>query len=222
MLAPTDSLTFLRVNAHGTSEFEDDLAVAATVPIDAVVIPKAEPKAIAAVRGRLPLIALIETATGLENAAQVASDPRVALLVLGSADLATELRLESAGEELELLYPRARLATASAHAGIPPPIDGVHLDLDDDDALTAASTRARALGFQGKSCVHPRQVPIVNRVFSPTADQIARARRIVEAYDAIETTGSIVVDGRLVDRPVVEQAQALLVLARQLERDEGD
>ena len=105
------------------------------------------------------------------------------------------------------------LATASRAAGIAPPLDGVVTAIGDDDRLRLESRRARGLGLTGKLCIHPRQVSVVNEAFSPTADEVEQSRRVVAAADAT-SDGVLVLDGRMVDRPVVESARVLLERAR--------
>ena len=131
-----------------------------------------------------PIIAIVETAAGLQESAEIATAPGVWALLLGAVDLGVELRLTPRADGLELLFARSKLVVDSAAAQIAPPIDVVHVDIADDDALRAESELARSLGFGGKACIHPRQVPIVERAFAPTADELERARRVVDAYEA--------------------------------------
>ena len=109
------------------------------------------------------------------------------------------------------MYPRSRLAVASAAAGIAPPVDGPSLHLDAPEQLRDECRHVRALGFGGKLCIHPAQVAVVAEAFAPSADEIAWARRVIEAADG---AGAVAVDGRMVDEPVVERARQLLARRR--------
>jgi citrate lyase subunit beta / citryl-CoA lyase len=210
---PAESL-LVRINAPDTPWFEADVHALRDADIDAVLLPKADAAALADL-GDLghPVVALVETAAGVEDARAVARDARVIRLMLGSADLAHDVGFELTADEGELHYARSRVAFASAAAGIAGGIDVVHLDVRDDDGLGRSAVRARALGFSGKACIHPAQLATVNRAFSPTADEIALADRVVAAFDEAVAAGAgaaILVDGRLVDRPVVERARRTL------------
>ncbi len=121
------------------------------------------------------MIAIVETALGVRQAYETARLPRVAALVLGAVDLGAELGLEPRADGQEVLYARSQLVVDSAAAGIRSPFDLVHLDTRDDEGLEAEARLARSLGFRGKACIHPAQVEIVNRVFSPTKEE-QRAR----------------------------------------------
>jgi citrate lyase subunit beta/citryl-CoA lyase len=156
----------VRINAPETGLSEADLAAIAELELDALVLPKATPEAIAALgRDGPPLIAVIESAAGLRLAYEVAAAPRVAALGLGAFDLAVDLRLERREDALELLYARSKLVVDSAAAGIRAPFDRVYPSLDDAAGLEADAVYARSLGFGGKNCTHASQPSVVNRVF---------------------------------------------------------
>jgi citrate lyase beta subunit len=210
----------LRPNALRTADGLRDLLAlldAGAVP-DAIVPAKTESaeelRILDAVLGgphaRIRFLPLIETARGLAAAAEIAAHPRVAGLVLGGADLAADLGAELAWEPL--LWSRSRLVQAAAVAGIAV-VDVPCLAFDDDAALAAETRRVRALGFTGKLAIHPRQVAIVNAAFTPDPAEVVQARRIVEAA-AAAAGGVAVVDGRMVDAPVVRAAERVLALAR--------
>jgi citrate lyase beta subunit len=189
------------------------LALVAGMSLDAIVLPKATPDAVAALGDEgPPVIAIVETAQGLRLAYETASAPRVGALVIGAVDLGAELGLEPRPDGLEILHARSRVVVDSAAAGIRPPFDVVHLDVNDDEGLEAESAFARSLGFRGKVCIHPRQVPIVNRVFVPSQREVAWARRVVEAFDqSVERgEGVLAVNGEMIDLPVVERARRVL------------
>ncbi len=206
-------LALLRLNGAGTEWFEQDLALAQRLSIDALVLPKATPEAVrAAGEAGVPVVAIVETAQGLRRAYETASSPRVAALALGAVDLGVELGLEPRADGLELLAARSQLVVDSAAAGIRPPFDAVHLDFGDDEGLEAEARLARSLGFRGKLCIHPAQVPVVNRVFAPTQDELRWARRVLAAYaeGAQAGRGAVALDGSLVDLPVVERARSII------------
>jgi citrate lyase beta subunit len=207
----------VRVNGFGTEWFEADLAACAELDLDALVLPKASPESVAALGSDgPPVIAIAETADGLRLAYETAAEERVAALALGAADLGQELGLDARPDGLEILYARSKVVVDSAAAGIRPPFDVVHLDTRDDTGLEAACRFARSLGFRGKLCIHPAQVPIVNRLFAPDDAEVAWARRILDEYEEEERggRGAIAVDGQMVDRPVVERARRILAEAK--------
>jgi citrate lyase beta subunit len=155
----------VRINAPETGLSDADFAAIAELELDAIVLPKATPEAIAGLGpAGPPLIAVIESAAGLRLAYEVAAAPRVAALALGAFDLAVDLRLEQREDALELLYARSKLVVDSAAAGIRAPFDRVYPGLD-DAGLEADAAYARSLGFGGKNCTHASQPSVVNRVF---------------------------------------------------------
>jgi citrate lyase beta subunit len=209
------------VNGADTKWFEDDLALVAGMSLDAIVLPKATPEAVAALgEDGPPVIAIVETAQGLRLAYETACSPRVAALVIGAVDLGAELGLEPRPDGLEILHARSRVVVDSAAAGIRPPFDVVHVDVHDDAGLQAECAFARSLGFRGKVCIHPRQVPIVNRVFVPNEREVAWARRVVEAFEESVDRGEgvLAVNGEMIDLPVVERARRVL---DEVERSSG-
>jgi citrate lyase subunit beta/citryl-CoA lyase len=206
----------VRVNGPGTDWFEDDLAAVAEIELDALVLPKATREAVAALgQDGPPVIAIVETAQGVRLAYETACSPRVIALIFGAVDLGAELGLDPRPDGLEILYARSKVVLDSAAAGIRPPFDIVHLDLDDDAGLEEECRLARSLGFRGKVCIHPQQVPIVNRVFAPSEAEIEWARQVIEAYEAEtgEGRGVLALNGAMVDLPVVERARRVLAEA---------
>jgi citrate lyase beta subunit len=201
---------FVRVNAAGTAWFEDDIALASTLPLDGIVLPKASPEAVEALGSEgPPVVAIVETALGLRQAFEIASAPRVAVLLLGSVDLGAEVGLETRADGQELLYARSKLTFDSAAAGLRGPIDVVHLDFEDTAGLEAQCRLARALGFRGKACIHPTQLDTINRVFAPSESEIQWARSVVDAFEG-QSEGVLAVNGTMVDKPVVERARRIL------------
>jgi citrate lyase subunit beta/citryl-CoA lyase len=215
----------LRANALGTEWAADDLAAAARWPLDAVLLPKVESADTvqAALRmldaagapATLALWCMVETPLGVLHAEAIAaSSPRVAALVMGTADLAKDLRAGvSRGREPMLTALGLGLLAARAY-GLAA-LDGIHADLSDDDGFEAACRQGRLLGFDGKSLIHPKTIDTANRIFAPSADELAWARRVIAAHDAAEAAGSGValLDGRLNARLHVEEARRTLALA---------
>ena len=205
--------TMVRVNGTDSPHFERDLELVQKLPLQAIVLPKATPESVDALRpDGPPVIAIVETAQGLRLAYETASHPRVEALVLGAVDLGLELGLESRPDGQEVLFARSKLVMDSAAAGIRGPFDIVHVDVRDEEGLEAESRLARSLGFRGKVCIHPAQVDIVNAVFAPGEDELARARRIVESYTQgiAEGRGAVALDGEMIDLPVFERARLLI------------
>jgi citrate lyase beta subunit len=212
--APGGGRCAVRINALDSPFAGDDLAMASWAGADAIVVPKARASSLRALDASAlpPIIAIVETATGLQESAEIATAPGVWALLLGAVDLGVELRLMPRADGLELLFARSKLVVDSAAAQIAPPIDVVHVDIADADALRVESELARSLGFGGKACIHPRQVPIVERAFTPSADELERARRVVAAYELARARGEGVVrvDGAMVDLPVYERARDIV------------
>lgn len=216
LAAATSQVTkTVRVNGADSHHFDADVAAIEDLDLDGVVLPKATPEAV----DRLgpdgpPVLALIESARGLRASFEIASKPRVAALILGSADLGAELGLETRPDGQELLFARSQLVVDSAAAGIRSPIDVVHLDIDDDAGLEQEARLARSLGYTGKTCIHPRQLPIVNTVFQPREDEIRWATLVLGAYEegVKEGRGAVSVGGEMVDLAVVERARRVLAL----------
>lgn len=200
----------VRVNAAGAPWYAADCAALQGLPgLAAVMVPKAEdPDALGTLvegLGDVPVVALVETALGLHRAVDLASVPGVVRLAFGSVDFA--LDTGCAQDDTALLHARSSLVVASRVAGVAQPVDGVTVALDDADAAGRDAAQARRLGFAGKLCVHPRQVPAVNAAFTPSTEEVDRARRVVAA--AGDGAASRV-DGELVDVPVLERARRTL------------
>ena len=206
-LDPALNNVIVRINAVGTPWHEADLRVVSERGLF-VMLPKShDGEAVAEVAAATgPLIALVESAVGVLDARQIAAAPGVVRLAFGHLDLAAEL--DVAPDEHGVMSPaRAALVLASAAAGLPGPIDGVTVETVDTDAVRADTRRARRLGFTAKLCIHPRQLAAVAEEFTPSSAEIIEAQRIVEAGSS---GGAAVLDGRMVDRPVLLRAQRIL------------
>jgi len=206
----------LRINGRDTPWFDDDARAAAHPAIVAVMCPKtSSADDIAALRSRCgdkPVLALIETARGLAGIGGIAAAPGVARLVFGSIDFQLDMDIEDDGDALQPF--RAQLVLASRVAGLSAPVDGVTTATDDAATLARDSRRARASGFGGKLCIHPRQVAAVNAAFTPSPEQLAWALRVVAAAQA-SAGAAVAVDGKMVDAPVFARASRLLAAVRQ-------
>ncbi|MBA3878946.1 MAG: CoA ester lyase [Sphingobium sp.] len=210
-----ERLTVLRVNAFDTPWGEDDLGAAAALGIDAVLAPKIETAAdVARYRERLggqKLWVMIETARAVANLQPIADAVGAGgAFVIGTNDLALEMRC--AGRTP--LLPVLTLAVAAARASGLAVLDGVRNDFSDVEAFLAEAEQGRDLGFDGKTLIHPAQIMACNRVFTPSAEQVARARAIVAAFDLPEHAGkgAIRLDGRMVERLHLNEAQRTLAL----------
>jgi len=203
----------VRVNEPGSNEGRMDAAALGGCPQpDAFMIPK-----VAAADGirraqqllgeDIPLLPIIETGRALENAADIGmASPAVAALMFGGFDLSAELGAEPEWEPL--LYARSRVVHAAALGGLDV-IDMPSRDFRDVWRLRTEAERARRLGFTGKVAIHPAQVPVIHDVFTPSPEEVEQARRIIEA-DRGAGGGAVSLDGRMVDRPVVEAARRVL------------
>jgi len=225
---------WVRVNARRTAHFAEDLETVVVPGLAGIVLPKAESAgdvlALAGLldalerragiaAGTVEVITTIETVRGLSAVDEIAqASPRVRCLGFGAGDFSLDLGLEwppSNGLSATVVNAKATLVLASRRAGLEPPHDGVHADFRDLVALRIEAEQARALGLSGKHAIHPGQIPVIREVFVPDADELARARKIVDAFDRDERRGvaNVPVDGKLVDYPVAERARRLLAAA---------
>ena len=153
---------------------------------------------------------IIETNAGLEAAFDIAHcSDRVDALFFGGVDMAAELRCRNAWEPL--LYARSRVVHAAASAGLDV-VDVPFLDLDDPEGMRDDAVAARQLGFSGKGAIHPKQIAVLNEVFTPSNDEIAHARRIIAEFEAADT-GLVVIDGKLIERPVLREMYRIVAIA---------
>jgi len=223
---------YVRVNAVTTGWHEDDLEAIVAPGLDGICLSKCESadqvRTVAAnlsrlerergiVPGKVRVLAAIESASSLLAAPEIArGDARVVGLIFGAEDFALDLGLGTAreAEAAELLYARSAIVIAAGAARVAS-VDGVFPDLDNPEGMEEDSLRARRLGFTAKSTFNPRQVAVINRIFSPRPDEIGYAEKVVAAFVEAERRGdaSVAVGGQLVDRPIVMRAQRLLELA---------
>jgi citrate lyase subunit beta/citryl-CoA lyase len=163
--------------------------------------------------GSIAVCPLIETAAGVVAAAEIAAGPRVRHLQLGEVDLAADLGVRPGPEGWELLHARSTVVTASAAAGIAPPPGPVSTEFRDLAAFTAETERLARLGFAGRVCIHPAQIRPVERVFTPTAEELAAARDVLDRLAHAASGVAVGPDGRLLDEALARQARRLLASA---------
>ncbi|MCW3101315.1 MAG: CoA ester lyase [Chthonomonadaceae bacterium] len=224
-------LLAVRVNALPSGRTERELAAIVGPGLDAVLLPKVEAAAdlvrldgmLGALearagmgQGSVRVLALVETVRGVAACEEIAAaaHDRLLTIAFGSADFTTDARLGPGAGSEALLYARSRVVVAARVAGLPAPLDGPHLALGDEDALRSDCRRSHDLGFGGRVVIHPAQLAPVHEVYGGggDAEQRARAKRIVEAFEAALAEGraSIRVGGEFVDEPMYRRAVAIL------------
>ncbi|HCS71781.1 MAG TPA: CoA ester lyase [Rhodospirillaceae bacterium] len=204
---------------------EDDLKAAAKMGADAVLLPKVESKAMvdqaiaildaAGAPKDLPIWAMMETPLGMLHAEEIAfSSPRLQCLVMGTSDLAKDLRAQHTPDRIPFVTSLG-LCILAARAAKIAILDGVHLDLADDDGFMASCRQGRELGMDGKTLIHPKTIAMANEAFSPSEDEIAWSKRIIEAHAEAEKAGKgvVLVDGKLIENLHVEGAKQMVAMA---------
>lgn len=209
----------IRINGLDTEWRAEDLARLAAAGADAILIPKVESAAmIASVAAEVPeptaIWAMMETPLGMLKAAEIAAAPRLACLVMGTNDLVKELGAAHTEMRLPVVTGLGLCLLAARAHGLAV-LDGVYNAYLDEEGLRAQCVQGREMGFDGKTLIHPAQLAITNEIFGPSEDEIALARRHVEAFAEAEAQGLgiAVVDGRIVENLHVEMAQNLLARA---------
>jgi len=215
----------VRVNGLETPWGREDLRTLAPAGPDAVLLPKVESaEAVREAEGLLAkagaphgqaLWAMVETPRGVLRAAEVsASSPRLACLVAGTSDLVKDLHARHTPSRIEVLTSLSLIVLAARAHGLLA-LDGVHLDLGDEQGFEASCRQGLDLGFDGKTLIHPKTIETANRVFAPDEEAVDRARRIIAAYEdaVVQGRGVAVVDGRLVEALHVEDARRIVALA---------
>ena len=225
--------TLIRVNDLATPWGHADLVAAATAGADGVLLPKVESadavrsaEAVLEEAGAPPDLALwcmMETPRAMLRAEEIAAaSPRMAGLVMGTSDLAKELHAAHTPLRLPMITALG-LCLLAARAYSLAILDGVYLDLEDEEGFAAACDQGDELGFDGKTLIHPRQIPAANRAFAPDEEEVASARRIIEAHEAAtrEGKGVVVVDGRLIENLHVADALRRVRLAEMIDAMAG-
>jgi citrate lyase subunit beta / citryl-CoA lyase len=225
---------YVRVNAADTEFCYGDLVAIVRPGLDGIVLPRVESAAALATidwllaqlereQGLAPraidLIPIIETGRGLVSLELIlGAGTRVRHVAFGAGDFTLDMNMAWSRTEAELAFARARIVTASRAAGIEAPFDTVSVDLADEEGLEMSARTALGFGFgfgfgfQGKMCIHPKQIGIVNRVFTPREAEVAYAERVVAAFAEAEAAGSaaIQLDGKFIDYPILNRAQRVL------------
>jgi citrate lyase subunit beta / citryl-CoA lyase len=207
----------LRANAEDSPHFAADCTLLQQYPGLALMLPKAQTlpvlHALRRLQPDLQVLPLVESAAGVLAAAQLAAAPGVQRLVFGTLDYALDMALDGElATTVGLDAAASHLALVSRAAGLASPVAGVTPALDDEALLCAEFSRARAHGFGAKLCIHPRQVAVVHAALAPSAEEEAWARRVLQA--AQDASGAVQLDGRMVDKPVIERARRLWHRAR--------
>ena len=208
----------IRCNGLDTPWGAADLEAAAKARPDAVVVPKVSGAAhlqqVTAITGDVPVWAMVETPAAMFAIREIAAFPQVSVLVMGTNDLVKELRAALVPGRAPLL-PHLATALLGAREAGKAILDGVFNDVKDLEAFRAECVQGKELGFDGKTLIHPSQVEVANEVWAPTEDEIAHAKKVVEAFAEAESTGRgvVVVDGRMVENLHRDIAQRVLATA---------
>ena len=209
----------VRVNDLGTKWGEQDVAAVANLPIQAILVPKvSEIRDISRMvdllnrlGSELPIWIMVETPLAIININELARQPRVTALVMGTSDLVVDLCAEHLEERQNISYALQRSIIAARAFG-KKILDGVHLDFRDLDSLRNVCRLGKSMGFNGKTLIHPDQVPVANDAFSPSEAELDKAKRVIDAWRSAQTRGSgvVEVDGTLVESLHVEEAKRLI------------
>jgi citrate lyase subunit beta/citryl-CoA lyase len=224
-----EKVIYIRVNTTLDGVVEEDMDVACHSRVSGVFLPKLEDSQVLAeaeravmaregvgALGPFVIVAMLETAKGvLDLRSIVDGSQRVATATLGVVDLMADLRASGPASGPVLEWAQGKVAFASRAAGLERPIDTVSPDIADVDGFLAATRRAKALGHFGKLVIHPSQIQYANAIFTPTPEEVASAERMLEAFaDSVSAgNGALILDGRLIDRASVREAEDVIILA---------
>jgi citrate lyase subunit beta/citryl-CoA lyase len=204
---------FVRVNGPATDLFEADLVAAAPLPIDGVVVPETESaddldRARSVLGEEKDLIAGLESARGVADAREILADASPAVAYFGAEDYIADVGGRRTAIGKEVLYARSEVALAARLAGVPT-LDQVVVDFRDEVAFERDAETGRAIGYRGKLCIHPAQVPVANRVFGASAAEVERARALLAAWEegAAKGIAAVEFEGRMVDGPALRMAR---------------
>ncbi|HUW71222.1 MAG TPA: aldolase/citrate lyase family protein [bacterium] len=224
----------VRINGLDTPYGLEDIAAVVCGGVDAVRLPKTDgPEDILAVEqavaaaerrfgrptGSVKLIAAIESARGILAVRDIAvASPRLIAIAIGAEDFVTDMHTSRSPDGVELLTARSMLVMAARAAGIMA-IDTVFSSVDDEEGFQREVRLAKQLGFDGKSVIHPSQIAMVHAIYAPTTEEVAKARRVIAAAADAEAKGSgvIALDGKMIDKPIVERAMRVLALAGEVD-----
>ena len=227
-------VTFVRINSLQSREWREDVKACVRAGVSGIRVPKAESvemfcrlsdamsdreSAVGLTHGAIVVVATIESARGLAALDQLARAPRLVGFTFGAADFCADVGADPEGEG-STLFARSRLVAAARSYRLAPPIASVFTRVDDDAGLRADTIRQRALGFFGRSAIHPKQLSTIQELFSPTADQTQTARRLVARFDASVASGAgaLLDGGQFVDLATVRRARATIELFERQER----
>ncbi len=228
---PRKGLAYIRVNATTTEWGYGDLVAVVRKGVDGIILPKVDTvdelraadwvignieKERGLPAGAIDLIPIIETAKGLTNLRAIATaGTRIKRIAFGAGDFTLDVAMSWTRSEAELLPYRSECVLASRAGNLEAPLDTVWAELKDAEGFHASAVHAKNLGFQGKMCIHPDQVPVVNEVFSPSAAEVEWSRKAVAAFAEAEKAGSasIQLEGKFIDYPIVYRAQRIVALA---------
>jgi citrate lyase subunit beta/citryl-CoA lyase len=211
----------IRVNGLSTPWGQEDLLAAARSGAHGVLLPKVESAAM--VQGAEALLTkadqaiwcMMETPKGILRAEEIAgSSPRLGGLVMGTSDLAKDLHAAHTAMRLPMLVSLGQCLLAARAYGLAI-LDGVHLDLDDEEGFRQSCEQGRELGFDGKTLIHPKTIGAANEIFAPSPAELAWAEKIIAAYEA-QKAGVVIVEGKLVEQLHVDAAKRLVALAEQI------
>ncbi len=222
----------VRINSIGTPYWKEDLKALLPYKPDLILLPKTEcaediltiDAYMTVLGSETGVMALIETALGVENAFCIASaSKRVKALFLGAEDLTADLRCKRSKEGREIEYARHRLVVAARAAGVDV-YDTPFTDVNDDEGIVTDASLAKALGFTGKASISPRHVEVINRVFSPTQKDVDYAYEVMEAIALAKEQGkgAISLHGKMIDAPIVARAEQTIAMAEALGMRRGD
>jgi citrate lyase subunit beta / citryl-CoA lyase len=231
---PRNGLGYVRVNAMTTEFGYGDIAAVVQPGIDGIILPKVETadeiKAIdwlvlqlererGLPPGAFDIIPIIETGKGVANVSAIAAaGTRVRRLSFGAGDFTLDVNIEWSRNEDELLPYRSAVVLASRAAGIEAPLDTVWVDVKDMEGFRASVRTIKRLGFQGKMCIYPDQVPVVNEMLAPSPAEVEWSGRVVQAFREAEKAGSasIQLDGKFIDYPIVYRAERVLAMHQRI------
>jgi citrate lyase subunit beta / citryl-CoA lyase len=231
---PHRGMGYVRVNAMSTEWGYGDIVAVAQKGVDGIILPKLE--TVDEIRaadwvvsnlererglkpGNFDIIPIIETGKGLANIRAIcAAGTRVKRIAFGAGDFTLDMNMTWTRSEAELLPYRSECVLASRAGGIEPPIDTVWVDLKDPEGFRASVAAIKGLGFQGKMCIYPDQVPVVNEMLAPTEAEVQWCRKVVAAFAEAEKAGSasIQLEGKFIDYPIVYRAERVIAMAERI------
>ena len=223
----------VRINGPDTEWGRDDMAAMAPSGAAAILVPKAESAAMVrdaealmtehGAPDEMAIWCMMETPLGILHAEEIAAaSPRIACLVMGTSDLAKDLHARHTAMRLPMLGSLSLCLLAARASGLAI-LDGVHLDLADEEGFVEACKQSLELGFDGKTLIHPKQIAPCNEVFAPSAEEVEQSRKIIQAFAEARSQGKgvVVVDGRLVENLHVENAGRVVALSQAIAELEG-